>query len=355
MKTSDFDYNLPKKFISLAPARPRDASRLMVLDRKKCTILHKHFFELAEILEAKFGKNTVLVFNDSRVIPARILFKINMVSLRDSLFIAPVRLQRGVNVKCEILLLKKIKQNIWECMVKPGRKFKTGNKIKIRPKITAEILDIFENGVRKIKFSGPIAKIGTTPFPPYLSETRANATDYQTIYAKYPGSSAAPTAGLHFTKRLMARLKSCGIKMAFTTLHVGLGTFQPVKTEHLQDHKMHSEYFTLSKNEADFLNKAKKAGKKIIAVGTTSVRVLETCADATGKLRPRTASTDIFIYPGYKWRFVDGMITNFHLPKSTLIMLVSAFASRKFIMRAYENAKKHNYRFYSFGDAMLII
>lgn len=352
MKTSDFDYDLPKKFISLEPLKPRDASRLMVLDKKQRKILHKRFFDLPDLLD----QNCVLVFNDSAVIPARILFKIGA-------------------VKCEILLLKKIRQNIWECLVRPGRKFKKENKIKIRPRIIAEILNVFENGSRKIKFfdtkvsacgglissacvafgNGVVDKIGVTPFPPYLKGTRASANDYQTIYAHYAGSAAAPTAGLHFTKRLFKQLKARGIETVFTTLHVGLGTFQPVKTERLKDHKMHSEYFTLGRAEADALNKAKQAGKKIIAVGTTSVRVLESCADSRGRLCSRTGETDIFIYPGYKWKFIDGMITNFHLPKSTLIMLVSAFAGKNFIFRAYKTAQKHNYRFYSFGDAMLII
>ncbi|MBI5152348.1 tRNA preQ1(34) S-adenosylmethionine ribosyltransferase-isomerase QueA [Candidatus Peregrinibacteria bacterium] len=344
MKTSDFDYNLLKKFIAMAPSRPRDSSKLMVLNRKKRTISHKRFYDLPEILNMSFGASAVLVFNDSSVMPVRILFK-----------------EKGAGR--EIFIHKKVRPNIFECLVKPGRKFRPGTEFRVARGVRARVINVHNDGMREIRFSLPrnkklenvLKKIGSTPFPPYLSGTRANAADYQTIYAKYPGSSAAPTAGLHFTKRLMKRLKERGVGMVFTTLHVGLGTFQPVKTERIKDHKMHSEFFTLGKREADFLNRAKLAGKKIIAVGTTSVRVLETCADAAGKLRPKTAETDIFIYPSYKWKFIDGMITNFHLPKSTLIMLVSAFAGKDFVFRAYKSAQKHNYRFYSFGDAMLIM
>ncbi len=336
MKIGDFDYVLPKSFIAQEPVRPRDSSRLMVLGRKRQTVSHKRFFELPKILEERFGGDTVLVFNNSKVIPARVNFDIG-------------------GVKCEILLLKKLRSNVFECLVQPGRKFRSGAEFCVKKGVFGRVSEVLDVGTRLIKFKGNIEKTGSIPFPPYLAGTKASANDYQTIYARYAGSAAAPTAGLHFTPQLFKKLCDKGVETAFVTLHVGLGTFQPVKVERIQDHKMHSEYFTLGSREVDFLNKAKAAGKKIIAVGTTSVRVLETCADSRGKLRPQSGETDIFIYPGYEWKFVDGMITNFHLPKSTLIMLVSAFAGRNFVRSAYDEAKKQKYRFYSFGDAMLII
>jgi S-adenosylmethionine:tRNA ribosyltransferase-isomerase len=340
MKTSEFDYQLPKSFIAMEPRKPRDSSRLMVLDKKKGTMNHKHFYDLVEILD----NNYVLVFNNSKVIPARILFEIDGKSM-------------------EIFILKKIEDNFYECLAKPGKKFELNAIFRIHPKISVKIERVNGDGTRLIRFlmakgtelRSYLNELGQVPFPPYLEGTKASFEDYQTVYSKTDGSVAAPTAGLHFTENLLGKLREKGVGMAFATLHVGLGTFQPVKTEIVEEHKMHSEIFELDQDTADFLNNAKQQGKKIVAVGTTSVRILESCSNKNGKINAKTGETSIFIYPGYEWKFVDAMITNFHLPKSTLLMLISSFAGKDSVFKAYEEAKKQNYRFFSFGDAMLII
>jgi S-adenosylmethionine:tRNA ribosyltransferase-isomerase len=364
MNLSDFNYNLPPERIAQHPLEERDQSKLMVLDRASQTIGHHRFFELPNLLDP----NSVLVFNESRVIPARIKFKFG-------------------NGKAEILLTKPLRENVWECLVRPGDKFQPKRDIQIDPELSIHVEDVLPNGLRIIHFKCKDLKVylrhhGHAPTPPYIKETLEDPERYQTVYAKTEGSSAAPTAGLHFTQRVFDGLKAKGIQTEFVTLHVGLGTFQPVKTETIEEHQIHSEWFSLSDETARRLNEAKRAGKKIVAVGTTSVRVLETCSDDKGHLAPQSADTNIFIYPGYRWKFVDQMVTNFHVPKSTLLMLVSSFATprhshesgnlptgssedsrlhgndimdgRDFILKAYETAKENDYRFFSFGDAMWI-
>lgn len=336
MNLSKFDYHLPQEMIAQRPLKDRDQSKLIVLNREEQTIEHHQFFELPELLD----KDSVLVLNESKVIPARLKFKMG-------------------NGHAEILLVKPVHDDVWECMVRPGRRFNPKTDIQIDAECNFHVKDITPHGLRTIKFDcadfkSYLQKHGHTPTPPYIKEEVKDSDVYQTVYAKEEGSVAAPTAGFHFTKQVFDKLKEKGIQTEFITLHVGLGTFQPVKTDNITDHQMHSEWFSLSDETAEKLNKAKKEGKKIVAVGTTSVRVLETCSDSNGKLTPYSGETDIFIYPGYKWKFVNQLITNFHIPKSTLIMLVSSFANRDFILKAYEEAKKENYRFFSFGDSMLI-
>ena len=336
MKLSDFDYNLPREFIAQHPLEERDQSKLMVLNRLSKSIEHHRFFELPKLID----QNSVLVFNESKVIPARLKFKMG-------------------NGNAEILLIKSVMDNVWECMAKPGHKFKPKLDIQIDTECSFHIKNITSHGLRTIEFkcndfNSYLKKHGHAPTPPYIKEEIDDPKKYQTVYAKTEGSVAAPTAGFHFTEKVFRDLKMKGIQTEFITLHVGMGTFQQVKTDEITEHKMHSEWFELSKNVTDKLNKAKKMGKKIIAIGTTSVRVLESCANNDGMLSPQSGETDIFIYPGYKWKFVDQIITNFHVPKSTLIMLISAFANRDFILKSYETAKKENYRFFSFGDSMFI-
>jgi len=355
MKLSDFDYNLPKEFIAQQPLDVRDQSKLMVLNKEDQTIEHHRFFELPDLLDS----DSVIVFNESRVIPARLKFKMGAGN-------------------AEILLVKLLHDDVWECMVRPGPKFQTKTDGQIDSECSFHVKDITSDGLRIIHFrcedfKAYLKKHGRTPTPPYIKEEIDDPEKYQTIYAKAEGSVAAPTAGFHFTDKVFAGLKAKGIQTEFVTLHVGLGTFQPVKIDDITNHQMHSEWFSLPKVVAQRLNKAKKDGKKIVAVGTTSVRVLESCSNSDGKLEARSGETDIFIYPGYKWKFVDQMITNFHVPKSTLLMLVSSFATahqpaqilkqvqddrsmdgRDFILIAYEKAKKEGYRFFSFGDSMLI-
>ncbi len=336
MNLADFDYHLPKEFIAQRPLQERDQSKLMVLDRHKRSWSHHQFFELPEQLDP----NSILVFNESRVIPARL------------------KLQLG-NGKAEILLIKPVGEIVWECMVRPGSKFEPGTRIEIDEKLSAEVEEITPHGLRRIKFecedfNDYLKSHGQTPLPPYIKEEIDDAERYQTVYAKNEGSVAAPTAGFHFTNKVFEELKEKGIETAFVTLHVGLGTFQPVKKDDITEHQMHSEWFELTEETAKKLNQAKAEGKKIIAIGTTSVRVLESCTGKNGELEAQTNETDIFIYPGYHWKFVDELITNFHVPKSTLLMLVSAFADRELILEAYEEAKKEKYRFFSFGDSMYI-
>lgn len=340
MKVSDFNYNLPKELIAQVPIKDRDQSRLMVLDRKNKTIEHKIFKDIIDYLEP----GDCLVRNNTKVIPARLY---------------GVKEETGANV--EFLLLKRVDGDIWEVMVKPGRKLMPGVRVEFgNGLLKAEILEKFEDGNRKVKFeyngifNEILNEIGLMPLPPYIHEKLKEKDRYQTVYAKYEGSAAAPTAGLHFTDELFKKLKEKGVEVANVTLHVGIGTFRPVKVENIEEHDMHSEHFYIKAEDAEKINKAKREGHRVIAVGTTSCRVLESVADDTGYVKEVEGDTNIFIYPGYKFKCLDALITNFHLPESTLIMLVSALAGKDFIMQAYEEAVKEQYKFFSFGDAMFI-
>ena len=350
MKVSDFNYNLPKELIAQVPIQNRDQSRLMVLDRKCKSIDHKIFRDIIDYLEPV----DCLVRNNTKVIPARLY---------------GVKEETGAHV--EFLLLHRIEGNIWEVMVKPGRKLMPGTKVIFgeglleksdnpRVLLKAEILEQLEGGSRKVKFEYEgifneiLNEIGLMPLPPYIHEKLKEKDRYQTVYAKYEGSSAAPTAGLHFTDELLEKIKAKGVEIANVTLHVGIGTFRPVKVENVEEHDMHSEHFYIKQEDAEKINKAKREGHRVIAVGTTSCRVLESIADENGMVKETESDTNIFIYPGYQFKCLDCLITNFHLPESTLIMLVSALAGKDFVMKAYEEAVKEEYRFFSFGDAMLI-
>ena len=340
MKVSDFNYNLPKELIAQVPIKDRDQSRLMVLDRKNKTIEHKIFKDIIDYLEP----GDCLVRNNTKVIPARLY---------------GVKEETGANV--EFLLLKRVDGDIWEVMVKPGRKLMPGVRAEFgNGLLKAEILEKFEDGNRKVKFeyngifNEILNEIGLMPLPPYIHEKLKEKDRYQTVYAKYEGSAAAPTAGLHFTDELFKKLKEKGVEVANVTLHVGIGTFRPVKVENIEEHDMHSEHFYIKAEDAEKINKAKREGHRVIAVGTTSCRVLESVADDNGYVKEVEGDTNIFIYPGYKFKCLDALITNFHLPESTLIMLVSALAGKDFIMQAYEEAVKEQYKFFSFGDAMFI-
>ena len=339
MKVSDFNYELPEELIAQTPIQKRDMSRLMVLNRKDKSIEHKVFKDIIEYLH----KGDCLVINNTKVIPARLYGK----------------KETGANV--EFLLLKRIEGDIWEVMVRPGRKLLKGTKVTFGEGILeAEILEVLENGNRKVlfKYEGIfneiLDKIGLMPLPPYIKKTLKERDRYQTVYAKYLGSAAAPTAGLHFTEELLKKLKEKGVEIANVTLHVGIGTFRPVKVENIEEHNMHSEHYYIKKEDVEKINNTKKNGGRIIAVGTTSCRVLESVADENGMVKEIEGDTSIFIYPGYKFKCIDALITNFHLPESTLIMLVSALADRESIMKAYNEAVKEKYRFFSFGDAMFI-
>mgnify|MGYP001461075774 CR=1 FL=1 len=340
MKVSDFNYNLPQELIAQVPIKNRDESRLMVLDKKNKTIEHKIFKDIINYLKP----GDCLVRNNTKVIPARLYGK----------------KETGANV--EFVLLKQLEGDVWESIVRPGSKLKPGTKVLFGDGLLeAEILDILEDGTRKVKFTYEgifneiLDKIGLMPLPPYIHESLKENDRYQTVYAKYEGSAAAPTAGLHFTPELLKKIEEKGIKIANVTLHVGIGTFRPVKEDTVEAHKMHSEHFYIKQEDCDKINKAKQEGKRVIAVGTTSCRVLETIADEnTGLVKKVEGDTQIFIYPGYKFKCIDGLITNFHLPQSTLLMLVSALAGKDFIMNAYSEAVKDKYRFFSFGDAMFI-
>ena len=339
MKVSEFNYNLPEELIAQTPIEKRDESKLMVLDRSKKTIEHKIFKDIINYLEP----GDVLVRNNTKVIPARLYGK----------------KETGENV--EFLLLKNIEKDIWECIVRPGNKLHVGTSVTFGDGILkAKILDILPGGTRKVEFEYKgifneiLDKIGLMPLPPYIHEQLKQKDRYQTVYAKYDGSAAAPTAGLHFTEDLLEELKQKGVVIANVTLHVGIGTFRPVKEDTVENHEMHSEHFYIKKEDAEKINSAKQNGKRVIAVGTTSCRVLETIADESGKVKETEGDTKIFIYPGYKFKCLDGLITNFHLPQSTLLMLVSALAGKDYIMQAYEEAVKNRYRFFSFGDAMFI-
>jgi len=340
MKLEEFDYNLPEELIAQVPIQQRDESRLMVVDREKRTIEDKVFRDIIDYLEP----GDCLVRNNTKVIPARLYGK------KDT----------GANV--EFVLLKQLDGDIWESIVRPGNKLKPGSKVIFGDGLLkAEILDVLEDGTRKVKFEYDgifneiLDQIGLMPLPPYIHESLKENDRYQTVYARYEGSAAAPTAGLHFTPELLKKIEEKGIKIANVTLHVGIGTFRPVKEENIEEHKMHTEHFYIKQEDVDKINETKKNGKKVIAVGTTSCRVLETVADEnTGLVKQIESDTGIYIYPGYKFKCVDGLITNFHLPKSTLLMLVSALADRKFILEAYNKAVEEKYRFFSFGDAMFI-
>lgn len=340
MKVSDFNYDLPQELIAQVPIKNRDESRLMVLDRKSKTIDHKIFKDILDYLKP----GDCLVRNNTKVIPARLY---------------GIKEETGINV--EFLLLNRIEGDYWEVMVKPGRRLKKGtNVIFGNGLLKAEILDIMEGGNRKVKFiyegifNEILNQIGLMPLPPYIHQKLQDKDRYQTVYAKYEGSAAAPTAGLHFTDELLEKIKQKGVEIANVTLHVGIGTFRPVKEENVEEHKMHTEHFYIKDEDVEKINKAKRTGHRIIAVGTTSCRVLESIADENGYVKQIETDTGIFIYPGYKFKCIDGLITNFHLPESTLIMLVSALAGKEFVMNAYEEAVREKYRFFSFGDAMFI-
>ena len=339
MNVKDFYYNLPEELIAQVPIKKRDESRLMILDRKNETIEHKIFKDILDYLKP----GDCLVRNNTKVIPARIYGK----------------KETGANV--EFLLLNNIEGDIWESIVRPGNKLHVGTKVIFGDGIlTAEILDVMEGGTRKVKFyykgifNEILDQIGLMPLPPYIHEELKEKDRYQTVYAKYQGSAAAPTAGLHFTDELLEKIKEKGIEIANVTLHVGIGTFRPVKVDKIEEHHMHSEHFYIKKEDVEKINTTKKNGGRIISVGTTSCRVLESIADEKGFVKETEADTSIFIYPGYKFKCIDGLITNFHLPESTLLMLVSALAGKDYIMKAYNEAVKEKYRFFSFGDAMFI-
>ncbi len=340
MKTSDFYYDLPEELIAQDPLEDRSASRLMVLDKNTGKIQHHIFKEIVHYL----NPGDCLVINDTKVIPAR-------------LYGAKV----GTDAKIEVLLLKRKENNIWETLVKPGKKAKIGTRISFGDGLLmGEVVDIVEEGNRLIQFSYDgifeeiLDKLGQMPLPPYITHQLKDKNRYQTVYAKHNGSAAAPTAGLHFTPELLEEIKAKGVNIAHVTLHVGLGTFRPVKVEDVTKHHMHSEFYVVEEDQAALINETKKKGGKIISVGTTSLRTLESASSEDGILKAGSGWTDIFIYPGYRFKIVDRLITNFHLPESTLIMLVSALAGKEHIMEAYEEAVKDKYRFFSFGDAMFI-
>lgn len=339
MKLTDFDYELPEELIAQTPVEPRNSSRLMVLDPVDESIEHRHFYDLKEYLEP----GDTLIFNDTRVMPARLL-----------------GWREGTGGKVEVFLLRRIDGDTWETLVKPGRKAREGQVVRFSDELTCTVQETTDFGGRIVKFSYEgifeeiLDRLGETPLPPYIHEKLTDRERYQTVYSREQGSAAAPTAGLHFTKEQMAGLKEMGINLGFVTLHVGLGTFRPVSVENVEEHVMHKEYYSISQETADLIKATKAAGKRVIAVGTTSIRTLESAATGVGEIAGRTDWTNIFIYPGYEFKIVDGIITNFHLPKSTLIMLISAFAGREFVLKAYEQAVKDRYRFFSFGDAMMI-
>jgi S-adenosylmethionine:tRNA ribosyltransferase-isomerase len=339
MLVSEFDYFLPPELIAQEPAEPRDHSRLLVVDHQQNTMLDRRFYQIAEFLDP----GDLLIFNDTRVIPAR-LFAV----------------KEGTEAKLEVFLIREMKTNEWECLIRPGKRGKPGVKLIFPGQVVGEVTAAVPDGGRLVRFPADLdfkswlAKAGETPLPPYIHNKQVDPERYQTIYARYEGSVAAPTAGLHFTGGLLEQLKSKGVNLGFLTLHVGLGTFRPVKTETVEEHPMHAEYFTLPADLVDLVAATHQAGRRVIAVGTTVVRVLESQAQEDGGLQAGTGETAIFIYPGYRFKVIDGLITNFHLPKSTLLMLVSAFAGREFIAECYQHAVADQYRFFSFGDAMFI-
>ena len=341
MKTSDFFYELPEELIAQDPLEDRTASRLLVLDRKTDKLEHRIFSDVIDYL----SPGDCLVINNTRVIPARLIGE-----------------KEGTGGKVEILLLKRRENDIWESLVKPGKKLRPGARVTFGDgRLKAEILEIAEEGNRLVKFyyegifEEILDSLGEMPLPPYITHKLEDKEMYQTVYAKFDGSAAAPTAGLHFTNELLEKIRQKGIRIASITLHVGLGTFRPVKVEDVNNHHMHTEWYEVNKEAADIINETKKNGGRVICVGTTSCRTIESVADENGLMSAKTGETDIFIYPGYKFKVMDGLITNFHLPESTLVMLVSAFAGKERVLSAYETAVKERYRFFSFGDAMILI
>lgn len=339
LKKSDFWYDLPEERIAQTPAEPRDSSRLLVYHRDTKTIEHKIFRDVIDYLKA----GDVLVVNRTRVLPARLYAH---------------TLHGGA---VEVLLLKRLSLDTWEVLVRPGKKCRPGVRLVINEELSLEVLSVTDSGERIVKFAHEgtfedvLSRVGTVPLPPYIHEKLADPERYQTVYARENGSAAAPTAGLHFTPELLGRIREKGVEIAEVLLHVGLGTFRPVKEENVLDHKMHSEYYEVSEEAADIVNRAKREGRRVICVGTTSVRTVETVADERGFLRPCKGNTEIFIYPPYRFKCVDALITNFHLPESTLLMLVSALCSREEMLEAYRVAVGEGYRFFSFGDAMLVL
>lgn len=342
MDIQDYDFHLPEELIAQTPLQDRTASRLLVLNKEAGTMEHRHFADIGDYL----NPGDCLVLNDTRVLPARLY-----------------GIKKDTQAKVEILLLKQVEGDSWEVLVKPAKKVKVGTELSFGDgKLTAVCTELLEHGGRIIEFRYDgifyevLEQLGEMPLPPYIKEQLPDQERYQTVYAKEKGSAAAPTAGLHFTKELLADLQEKGVEIAFITLHVGLGTFRPVSVESIEEHEMHSEFYQMSQETANQLTRIREAGGRIISVGTTSTRTLETIArDNDGKFVAASGWTDIFIYPGFTYRAIDGLITNFHLPKSTLIMLVSAFAGRDFILDAYRTAVKERYRFFSFGDAMLLV
>ncbi len=341
MKLSDFYYDLPERLIAQDPLKKRSDSRLMVLNRETGEISHRHFSDIVDYLNA----GDCLVINDTKVIPARLI---------------GVKEETGASI--EVLLLKRHDDRVWETLVKPGKKARVGAKISFGDgKLVGEVIDIVDEGNRLIKFTYDgifeevLDELGQMPLPPYITHRLEDKDRYQTVYATHSGSAAAPTAGLHFTEELLQKVSDMGVKIARVTLHVGLGTFRPVKVDNILEHHMHSEFYVIDETAANIINETKKNGGKVVSVGTTSTRTLETVADDNGYITPKSGWTDIFIYPGYKFKVVDRLITNFHLPESTLLMLVSALYDREKILQAYEVAVKEEYRFFSFGDAMMIL
>ncbi|MEE0264111.1 MAG: tRNA preQ1(34) S-adenosylmethionine ribosyltransferase-isomerase QueA [Acutalibacteraceae bacterium] len=340
MKTSDFYYDLPQELIAQTPVEPRDSSRLMVINREESSVEHKSFYDIIDYLQ----EGDCLIANNSRVLPARIYG------------------QRSTGARVEFLLLTQVRTNVWECLAKPGKKAREGAEFTFGDIMSCKVLEVLENGNRIVEFDcgdenfySALDKVGQMPLPPYITEKLENQERYQTVYSKELGSAAAPTAGLHFTPELMKRIEEKGVKIGYVTLHVGLGTFRPVKVDDVTNHKMHSEHYEVSAETAELIKTTKANGGRVIAVGTTSCRTLESVAtENNGEVVPCEGFTEIFIYPGYKFKVLDGLVTNFHLPESTLIMLVSAFADYNTIMNAYDIAVKEKYRFFSFGDAMLI-
>ncbi len=340
MKVTEFNYELPKELIAQTPINKRDESKLMILNRKEKTIENKIFKDILEYLH----EGDCLVRNNTRVLPARLYGK------------------KETGAKVEFLLLNQIEGDIWESIVRPGNKLHVGTKVIFgEGRLEAEILDVMPGGTRKVQFKYDgifneiLDQIGLMPLPPYIHKELKENNRYQTVYAQYNGSAAAPTAGLHFTEELLNKIEKKGVKIANVTLHVGIGTFRPVKVENIEEHEMHSEHFYIKQEDANKINETKSQGKRVIAVGTTSCRVLETISEENGQVKATEGDTKIFIYPGYKFKCIDGLITNFHLPESTLLMLVSALAGKDYIMQAYKEAIKQKYRFFSFGDAMFIM
>jgi len=340
MKTSDFSYELPPELIAQTPIEKRDSSRLMVLDRNTGAVDHHHFYELPDFLQP----GDCLILNNSRVLPARLLGQ---------------RLPGGG--ACEVLLLIDRGEKTWECLVRPGKKMRIGAKVSFgNGELTAEVVGEVEGGNRLVRFDYDgiflevLERLGKMPLPPYIKEELQDSERYQTVYSKVVGSAAAPTAGLHFTPELLEKIQTMGVGVGYVTLHVGLGTFRPVKEENITDHEMHSEFCMIPQETADLINQTKASGGRVICVGTTSCRTLESWADEDGHMEAKAGWTDIYIYPGYRFKVMDGLVTNFHLPESTLIMLVSAFAGREHVLSAYEEAVRERYRFFSFGDAMFL-